>query len=229
MGLQRYLSGNLAKKVGWSKETASSLIFWKSFKKSNLFTKKLLVRPRYSFGFSSSPLRLPGRLSGSLGEVKVTWLCPTLCESMDCTVHEFSRPEYWSGELFPSPGNLPNPGIQSRSLALQTDSLPAEPPGKCMDPSHHCIAQIQHAGVLLLFFSLSVMPHSLQHHKLQHARLPCPSPSPGVSSNSCLLSWWCHPTTSSSVTPFLPALSLSQHPGLSQWVSFSHQVTKLDV
>ena len=130
MGLQRYLSGNLAKKVGWSKETASSLIFWKSFKKSNLFTKKLLVRPRYSFGFSSSPLRLPGRLSGSLGEVKVTWLCPTLCESMDCTVHEFSRPEYWSGELFPSPGNLPNPGIQSRSHTLQVDSLPAEPAGK---------------------------------------------------------------------------------------------------
>ena len=43
---------------------------------------------------------------------------------------EFSRPEYWSGELFTSPGDLPNPGIESRSPALQADSLPAEQPGK---------------------------------------------------------------------------------------------------
>ena len=43
---------------------------------------------------------------------------------------EFSRPEYWSGLPFPSPGNLPNPGIEHRSPALQADSLPAEPPEK---------------------------------------------------------------------------------------------------
>ena len=40
---------------------------------------------------------------------------------------EFSRPEYWSGQLFPSSGDLPNPGIKSRSPTLQADSLPAEP------------------------------------------------------------------------------------------------------
>ena len=45
------------------------------------------------------------------------------------------------------------------------------------------------------------MSHFLQPHGLQHARLPCLS-SPGVCSNSCSLSWWCHPTISSSVTPF---------------------------
>ena len=39
-------------------------------------------------------------------------------------------------------------------------------------------------------------------HGLQHARLPCPSPTPGVYSNSCPLSWWWHPTISSSVVPF---------------------------
>ena len=39
-------------------------------------------------------------------------------------------------------------------------------------------------------------------HALQHAWLPCPSPSPGACSNSCPLSWWCHPTISSSVIPF---------------------------
>ena len=43
---------------------------------------------------------------------------------------EFSRPEYWSGEHFPSPGNLPNRGIEPRSPALQVDSLPPEPQGK---------------------------------------------------------------------------------------------------
>ena len=46
------------------------------------------------------------------------------------------------------------------------------------------------------------MSDSLRLHRLQHARLPCPSLSPGVFSNSCLLSWWCHPTLSSSVVPF---------------------------
>ena len=43
---------------------------------------------------------------------------------------------------------------------------------------------------------------TLQPHGLQHARLPCPSPSPGACSNSCLSSQWCHPTISSSVVPF---------------------------
>ena len=43
---------------------------------------------------------------------------------------EFSRPEYWSGLLFPSSGDLPNPGIEPRSPTLQADSLPAEPQGK---------------------------------------------------------------------------------------------------
>ena len=43
---------------------------------------------------------------------------------------------------------------------------------------------------------------SLQPHGLQHTRPPCPSPAPGVYSNSCPLSQWCHPTISSSVVPF---------------------------
>ena len=43
---------------------------------------------------------------------------------------EFSRPEYWIGQTFPSPVDLPSPGIEPRSPALQADSLPAELPGK---------------------------------------------------------------------------------------------------
>ena len=46
------------------------------------------------------------------------------------------------------------------------------------------------------------MSDSLRPHGLQHARLPCPSPTPRACSNSCLLSQWCHPTISSSVVPF---------------------------
>ena len=54
----------------------------------------------------------------------------------------------------------------------------------------------------VLSFSPSVVSDSLWPHGLQHARLPCPSPTPGACSNSCPLSWWCHPTISSSVIPF---------------------------
>ena len=43
---------------------------------------------------------------------------------------EFSRQEYWSGLPFPSPGDLPNPGIEPGSPTLQSDALPSEPPGK---------------------------------------------------------------------------------------------------
>ena len=42
---------------------------------------------------------------------------------------EFSRPEYWSGQPFPSPGDLPNPGIKPRPPSLQVNSLPAKPKG----------------------------------------------------------------------------------------------------
>ena len=51
-------------------------------------------------------------------------------------------------------------------------------------------------------FSHSVMSNSLQPHELQHPRPPCPSPTPGVYSNSCPLSQWWHATISSSVVPF---------------------------
>ena len=55
---------------------------------------------------------------------------------------------------------------------------------------------------LLLFFSCSFVSDSLQPHGLQHARLPCSSPPPGVCSNSCPLSRWCHSIISSFVIPF---------------------------
>ena len=58
----------------------------------------------------------------------------------------------------------------------------------------------------MLLFSHSIISDSLWPHGLQHARLPCPSPSPGVCSNSCPLSRWCHPTISTSAIPFSSCL-----------------------
>ena len=68
-------------------------------------------------------------------ESQVAQSCLTLCHPMDCSLQapqsmEFSRQEYWSGLPFPSPGDLPAPGIEPRSPALQADALPSEPPGK---------------------------------------------------------------------------------------------------
>ena len=59
---------------------------------------------------------------------------------------------------------------------------------------------------LVMLFSSSVVSNSLQPCGLQHSRLSCPSPCPRTRSNSCPLSWWCHPTISSSVIPFSSCL-----------------------
>ena len=66
-------------------------------------------------------------------EREVTQSCLTLCDPVDCTYQApmsmgFSRQEYWSGLPFPSPGDLPDSGIEPRSPALQIDTLPSEPP-----------------------------------------------------------------------------------------------------
>ena len=100
----------------------------------------------------------------------------------------FSWQEYWSWVPCPPLGDLPDPGIKPKFSALQADYLPSEPPGKPLDD-------------VVLLLSHSVVSDSLQSHGL-HTRLPCPSPNPGVCSNSCPPSRWCHPTIASSVIPF---------------------------
>ena len=77
----------------------------------------------------------------------------------------------------------------------------------------------------LLLFSYSDMSDSLWCHGLQHARLPCPSPTPEVYSNSCLISDAIQPSHPLS-SPSPPAFNLSQHQGGFQWVSSSHQAAK---
>ena len=76
-------------------------------------------------------------------------------------------------------------------------------------------------------FSRSVVSDSLRPHESQYARPPCPSPTPGVYSDSRPLSQWCHPAVSSSVVPFPLAPNPSQHQGLFQWVNSSNEVAKV--
>ena len=71
------------------------------------------------------------------------------------------------------------------------------------------------------------MSNSSHSHGLRCTRLLCPSPSPGVWSNSCPLSQWCHPTISFSVSSFSPFPKSFQHQDLFQWVGSSHHAAKL--
>ena len=68
---------------------------------------------------------------------------------------------------------------------------------------YHIILLFKHfSHITFNQFSCSVMSNSLWPHEPQQGRPPCPSPTPGVHPNPCPLSWWCHPTISSSVVPF---------------------------
>ena len=89
----------------------------------------------------------------------------------------FPRQEYWCGLPFPSLRDLPNPRTEPVSPALQVDSLPTEPPGKPLNWSSSPFSSVQ--------FSRSVVSDSLRPHESQHARPPCPSPTPGDHSDSC--------------------------------------------
>ena len=80
---------------------------------------------------------------------------------MDCiippgsSVHGISQAEYWSGLPFPSPGDLPNPGIKPGSPALQADSLPCEPPGKlCFIKSCLHIKNIEPGAAMCIITAL---------------------------------------------------------------------------
>ena len=83
--------------------------------------------------------------------VSVTKSCLTLCGPMGCclsgfSVHGILQQEHWSGLPFPSPEDLPNPGIEPRSPKLQVDSLPYEPPGK---PIRTMVIKIIKAEIIL--------------------------------------------------------------------------------
>ena len=86
--------------------------------------------------FVTSLYKLKGYRCNSCAVCLVVLSCPTLFDPMNCIAHHaplsmgFSKQAYWSGLPCPPLGDLPNPGIEPRSAALQVDSLPSEPPGK---------------------------------------------------------------------------------------------------
>ena len=124
----------------------------------------------------------------------------------------------------PSPRDLSNPGIKPRSPSLQEDSLPAEQPGKPRNtgvgsvsllyqifPTQESSWGLLHCRQILYqlnyqFSSVTQSCPTLRPHGLWQAKPPCLSPTPGVNSNSCPLSQWCHPIISSSVIPFSSSL-----------------------
>ena len=82
-------------------------------------------------------------------------------------------------------------------------------------------------GLSFLFSSVQSLSRVWLLHESQHARPPCPSPTPGVDSDPRPLSLWCHPAIPSWVVPFSSSPSPYQHQSLFQWVSSLHQVVKI--
>ena len=78
------------------------------------------------------------KIKGVISESEIAQSCPTLCNPWT-VAHQaplsmgFSRQEYWSGLPFPSPGDLPNPGIKPRSPTLHADALTSAPPGSVVN------------------------------------------------------------------------------------------------
>ena len=95
----------------------------------------------------------------------------------------FSRQEYLSRLPFSSPGDLPYPGIEPMSPVLQTDSSRFQPPGK----SFFAYWPYENKMDSSVQLCLLVMSDFLRPHELEHARLPCPSPTLRTCSYSCLL------------------------------------------
>ena len=119
---------------------------------------------------------------------------------------EFSRQEYWSRLLCSPPEYLPNRGDRtcvSCVLCWQVDSLPLGPSGKSrfIQICRRCNVK-RSPQFSSVQFNHSVVSDSLQPHESQHARPPCPSPTPGVYSDSRPSSQGCHQAISSSVVPF---------------------------
>ena len=91
-------------------------------------------------------------------------------------------------------------------------------------PTPTCISLASHS---VQFSSVAQSCLTLWPHGLQHTSLLCSSPTLGACSNSCPLSWWCHPTISSSVIPISSCLQSFPASGFFKWVSSSHQVAKV--
>ena len=107
---------------------------------------------------------------------------------------------------------------------------PEEVETKDGDRSLMSIVSFEPLGLSSVQFSCSVVSDSLWPHESHHARPPCSSPSPGVHSDSCPSSQWCHPAISSSVVPFSycpQSLPASESFPMSQLFAWGGQSTRL--
>ena len=155
-------------------------------------------------------------------KVLVTQSCPTLCDPMDCSPPGFSihgilqeRILEWIAIPFSRESSWPRDWTQvfciaSRFFAVwatreaqSVKSWTSKP--NLYDISFSYWVTLHHSSIVFSSvhqFSRSVVSNSVRPHESQHARPPCPSPTPRVHPNSCASSWWCHPAISSSVIPF---------------------------
>ena len=101
---------------------------------------------------------------------------------------------------------LPFMGTRLTCIICEHTCFPTIPSRMCAVKFVDFFCQIMGKNSSSVQFSPSVMTNSLWPHGLQHARPPCPSPTPRVYPNTCPLSRWCHPTISSSVVPFSSCL-----------------------
>ena len=114
---------------------------------------------------------------------------------------------YWVGDAtHPSHPLLPHSPLALNLSQKQKQALHHEWP-KYWSFSFSISPSSEYSRLISFqFSSATVMSDFLQPHGLQHTRLPSPSPTPGACSNSCPLSWWCHPAISFSVIPFFSCL-----------------------
>ena len=145
--------------------------------------------------------------------------CLILCDLMDCnlpgsSVHGIFQARIMEWVAFPSSrgSSQPRDWTQVSHIAGGLFTIWAT-----REYAPHglqlllCISSVQ--------FSRSVVSNSLRPHESQHAKPPCPSPTPGVHPNSCPSSRWCHPAISSSVVPLLLLPPIPPSIRVFQWVN----------
>ena len=157
--------------------------------------------------FSPPSMTFLGYVCVLIRSIVSSCLWPHVFSLLGSSVHEFSRQEHWSGLPFPPPGDLPNPGIKPPSLA--SPALAGHP-----FTSQSVSLVVQLCPTLCDPMDCSTPGLPVHHQLLELAQTPVHWVSEAIQPS--------HPLSS----PSPPALNLSQHQGLFQWVSSLHQVPK---
>ena len=170
-----------------------------------------------------------GRVPGEEKGTPLQYSCPE--NSMDrgawkASVHRVAKNQTWLSKVTVVwPWNSSKDLLQSGSFLLILSSLNSK---SHLSPlSFRPTSDYDFFKFSSVQISLSVAPDFLWPHGLQHVSPPCPSPTPGIYSSSCPLSCDFIQPSHPLLPPSPPTVNLSQHQGLFQWVSSSHQVVKI--